>query len=265
MSTTLNLADCLLTQGRNLHQLGRSHDALHVLDRLTTLQELPPEVAEEAATRLAEILLRDHQYTRARRHLTAALAREPQSARLNYLMASALDLDEQGDPEQALEHYRRSLAADPDQPQCLTECGLLAVDLGQGEDGLQALRRAVELAPDDPEVVGGLVEGLRQLDRIEDARRTLRAALFRNPRHAGFQKLWSDFQFQELCEAQAAARDRIWEQRRDADEPVLLSFARLAANTARPAGRKVIRQDPASPPPPPHWPRSEFVTDRKHA
>jgi tetratricopeptide (TPR) repeat protein len=265
MSKTLNLIDSLLTTGRNLHQIGRTHDALRYLGRLADLRELPTEVAVEARTRLAEIHLQNRQYAHAQGHLTALLTRQPHHAQSHYLMASALDQDEKGDPLTALEHYRASLRGDSNQPYCLSEFGLLAVSVGEEEEGLKALHRAVELAPDEPGILGKLVEGLCLADRPEEARRTLQAALFRHSRHAGFRKLWSDFQFHQLREAQEASGPGRAENHVQRDEPVLLPFVRPVSETPPAVGRKIIRKDGPSSPAPPHRPRLERMADRKHA
>jgi tetratricopeptide (TPR) repeat protein len=266
MSKTLNLIDLLLARGRAQHDIGRTYDALQTLGRLTRLQELPQEVAEEAQDRLAEIQMHHRQYGRARRHLTAALAHSPNDAGYLYRMGSALDLDEQSDPEAALHHYRQSLQADPDQPRCLSDFGLLALCLGNDEEGLQALQRAVELAPDDPEILSKLLEGLCEVGQAEEARRLLRVALFRNGRHSGFRKLRSDFEFQQLREAQEAARQPGQDARPGPDGPILLPFAPTTTTTEpKRSGRKRIRRDGPAAPPPPHVPRPGCLPDRKHA
>jgi Tfp pilus assembly protein PilF len=262
MSKTLNLVECLLAMGRNYQVLGRHQDALHLLGRLASFRELRPEVAEEAQARLAEIHLGRDKYVRARRHLSAALTYRPDSKRYHHLMATAHDRDEKGDPQTALEHYRKSLELDPDQPRCLSDFGILAVYLGQSEEGLQALRRAVELAPDDVDATGKLVEGLCLVDQPDEARRTLRAALFRNSRNPRFRKLWNDFQFQQLHDAQQAAQTSEQAGREGSDEPVLLPFVRPAQMSQR---GKVIRQDGASSPAPPHTPRPTSLPNRRHA
>src|SRR5438046_2467787 len=120
MSTTLNLVDHLLLRGRRFQDLGRTHDARAVFGRLLGVHELPAPVAEEVQARLAELELQRHKYLRARRHLTAALAYQPANAHYHQLMAYALEEDDKGDPERALEHYRLSLQADPEQPDCLS-------------------------------------------------------------------------------------------------------------------------------------------------
>jgi tetratricopeptide (TPR) repeat protein len=266
MSKTLNLADRLLAMGRNFQALGRHHDALRTLGRLAGLSDLTGPVAEEAQVRLGEIHLSRRQFQRARRHLTAALAHQPHSARYHYLLAGALAADDQCDPHRAAEHYRRSLQINPDQPSCLGELGLLALRLGQTDEALGYLRRAVELAPNDPVAVGQLVTGLQEADEPDEARQALLAARFRNPRDARFEKLWNEFQFRCLHDEQALQ----WQDRAAAedngDEPRLLPFVRpkRGATGAR-SGRRTVRCDASSPTPAPHTGRPAWLSDRRHA
>lgn len=266
MSTTLNLADCLLAKGRTLQELGRPHDALRLLTRLAGFRELAPAVAEETQTRLAELLLRRRHYLQARRHLTAALAHRPNNARYHYLMATAWEADQKGDRQRAAEHYRRSLQLEPKQPDCLSEFGLLAVRLGQTEEGLKCLKQAVELTPNAPQVVHRLVRGLREAGQADEARNVLRAALFRNPRDGRFRKLWNDFQFQQLRRHQETARQSGEEDEAGGERPVLLPFVRPEpTETPSRGSRKILRRDAASPPAPPHAPRSDRISDQKPA
>jgi Tfp pilus assembly protein PilF len=261
MSRTLNLVDRLLTLGRHLQEIGRECDALQVLGRLSALQDLPADIAEETHIRLAEMKLRAHDYRAAQRHLSAALGHNPANARYHYWLATALDADDDADPAKALEHFERSLEIDPDQADCLSDYGLLALCVDREDEGLEALKRAASLEPDDPEIIGKLVEGLSELGELEEARQTLRAALFRNSRDACFQKLWSDFQFQQLWEAQARERAEIPELDAADEEPIILAFDRPAIPFVRPAAtRKVVRHDGAAVFGDPHlWP------GKKHA
>src|SRR5205814_10600849 len=93
MSKTLNLSECLLVMGRDLHEMGRHDHAAHVLDRLAGFRELPAEVAGECHARLADIFLSRTQYRKARRHLTIALFCRPSGACYCYLSATCLHLD----------------------------------------------------------------------------------------------------------------------------------------------------------------------------
>jgi tetratricopeptide (TPR) repeat protein len=181
-------------------------------------------------------------------------------------MAAALEDDDKGDPERALEHYRLALQADPDEPGCLGDFGLLAMCLGHTEEGLAALRRAAGLAPDDPGILGKLVEGLCEADQAGEARRLILAARFRNPRDGRFLDLWNDFQFQQLHEEQERTRRAARRGAAEADEPRLLPLVRPPEGTAPSSGGKRVRRDPASPIAPPHLPRrARRISGRRQA
>src|SRR5262249_8940108 len=266
MSTTLNLVDSILARGRHLQNLGRDRDALHLLGRLASFRELPTNVAEETQARLAELQRRLEHPRKARRHLTAALAHQPDSARYHHLLARAVEADRRGDPERALHHYRRSLELDPQQADCASEAGLLAVRQGQVEEGLRNLRRAVELNGNDPECVRRLVKGLCLLRKHDEARLVLRAALFRNSRDRRFRMLWDDFQFNELRrarEVERAARDA---NREAGAGPTILPFVRPSRESAAAQARpEILRRDEPHSPRPPHSPKIARLPRRKHA
>jgi Flp pilus assembly protein TadD len=261
MSTMLKLVDQLLSRGQNFQRIGRDHDALQVFNRLAGFRDLSPAVHEEVLSRLSEILLSEGRFTKARRHLTALLVQCPGNARYHYLMASAYDGDERADPHRAAEHYKKSLELDPNQPRCLGEYGLLALELGQTAEGLKSLRRAVELAPADPGALSRLVEGLRQEGRDDEAREALLAARFRNPRDSRFVKLWNDFQFQILHAEQRSNRVNL--ARLEPAPSHILPFVR-PAETER-DGERIVRRDPATLPQPPHLPRRGRLSGKKHA
>jgi tetratricopeptide (TPR) repeat protein len=265
MSRTLNLADRLLALARLFEAMGRSQDALRLLARLAGFRNLPTDKAAETQARLGRLHLRRGRYKQARRHLAAALAYRPDNATYHYQLATAYDQDEDGDPQTAFVHYRQALDLKPDQPDCLADFGLLAICLGNDEDGLKSLRKAADLAPADPDILGKLLEGLCQLERPQEARFLLRDALFRNPRHSGFRKLWSDFRFQRLREEQEAARRSDEVGQGTGTRRMLLPFLRPTDDVPTPAGRKRFRFDGASLPAPPHIPWPVNLPDRKHA
>jgi Tfp pilus assembly protein PilF len=263
MSTTLNMVDHLLARGRRYQELGRDHDALHIFGRVADFRELPADMAEETQARLAEIHLRCGRPRKARRHLTAALRHQPDNASYHEFMACAVEADRRAEPERALEHYRRSLEIDTDQPQCLSAAGLLAVRLGQSEEGLRYLRRAVELSPDDPEMLQSLAKGLCLARRPEEARSALQAAMFRHARDRRFRKLWNDFQFDQLRQEQEAERlDRAGGHSTD-NGPTILPFLR-PVHPEGPArkGRPILRRDAASGTPAPHLPGPSRLPNR---
>jgi Tfp pilus assembly protein PilF len=265
MSRTLNLVECSLTRARTLRTLGAEREALRAFTRLSNLRELKPGVAEEIQSHLAQMLLDRGQPRRARRHLAAALAHQPDNAHYHHLMAGALEADVRSTPGRALDHRRRAAELAPDRPRYLSDYGLLAVHEGQTEAGLAALRRAHELAPGDPEILAQLVEGLCHTEQYEEARSTARAAVFRNSHDERFRRLWDDFQFQQLGAAQESARRRNLGDA-DADQPRILPFVRPAPGTTPTgSGGRIIRRDRAARRAAPHFWGTRQLPDQKHA
>jgi tetratricopeptide (TPR) repeat protein len=226
MKATVNLFDHLLRQGKQFQALRRHRDALRVFEVLAGFRQLPPHIAEQTQVHLAELHLKARRFKRARRHLAAALDHQPECARYHYLMGAACHAEPEGDRGRATEHYRRALELDPEYRKCLADSGLLLLEMGQTEEGLARLRRAQELAPGDVRVLGKLVKGLLGAGRAEEARRALREALFRDRRNPRLNKLWNDFQFQELRRRQES--ERAVRTGEETDGPVLLPFVRPA-------------------------------------
>jgi tetratricopeptide (TPR) repeat protein len=267
MSRMLGLVDSLLVAGRKQQQLGREGEALRIFKRLASFGELPADVAEETQARLAEIQVRRGHYAKARRHLAAALAHQPQSSRYHALMAGALAADDRrGDRERALEHYRLALDLDGEDPNCLSEYGLLAVRMGETEDGFAALRQAIELSPNNPELVTRLVEALCEEGREDEARQVLRLAVFQNPRDARVRRLYSDWRFHQLRRQQQSSRQEVTAGA-GTSGPRILPFVRMIDHSsdesnAR-AARKTVRRDP--PAPQPFKPRHGRLGQRRSA
>lgn len=249
MSMTLNLVDRLMAKARNFEYLGRDHDAAIVLNRLSRFRLLPAKVAQETQTRLGRIYLDRRKFRKARRCLTAALSQQPDDPRSHYFLASAYAEADDGDQQRAAEHYRKSLALDPDQPDCLCDYGQLLFRLGDVAEGLRCYYRAAELAPHDPEVLSMLVNGLEEEGRFVELKRILQIALFRNARDARFRQMWVDFQFRRAWQEQ---RRRLDATTSEEQEPVVLPFAWPAL--------KLVRQDAPESPAQPHASRRTRTT-----
>jgi tetratricopeptide (TPR) repeat protein len=257
MGRTLNLCECLLAMGRDFQAAGRLVEASRVLQRLAGFRDLPAPIAEDAHARLATIFLQLREFKKARRHLTSVLFYRPSHAPYYYQLASALHHDPDVDPTRAVRYYRQALRLDADQPRWWCDFGRLLLQVGRTQKGVVALRKAAELAPDEPAIICRLVEGLCLADRADEACAILRDARFRNPRDPRFRKLWNDYQFRQIHEAQY--------ERPAAGEPVILPFVRRAAlpETPQLPGR-ILRLDTGSKPAP-HLPKPAWRPDSKHA
>ncbi len=197
----------------------------------------------------ARFELRRKKYQRARRHLAASLRYDPENPRYHFLLGQAFDNERHGDLARAAEHYRRSLAADPTQADCLCALGTLALRLNRTEEGLENLRAVARQAPDDLALLARVAAALRTANRADEARSLLLAARFRHPRDGRYLQLWNDSQFHAARRDQAIAQASGNSQD---DAPVLLPFRRPPVESAaRPIGRgKIIRVDgPGTPTP----------------
>jgi lipopolysaccharide biosynthesis regulator YciM len=257
MSTTLNLVDHVLAMGRRYQDAGRTREAVRVLGRLASFREIPAATAEETQVRLAELQLKRRKFARARRHLTAALTYQPNSARLNHLMATATQADDRGDLDRAAEYFRRAIELEPENVPCLAQGGLLAVRLGHTEEGLALLRRAVERDADNADVVAMLVKGLRLAGQADEARAVLRAACFRNPHVRRFRRLWEEYQFQQARNRQDGQRRR--RRLHEGEEAVLLPFVRVNREE-----HGTVRRDGPATVGRPHMARPARRIDQRH-
>src|SRR5439155_8448020 len=108
--------------------------------------------------------------------------------------------------------------------------------------GLTALRKAQRLAPDDAEVLSLVVRGLLNEEREEEARRLIRAALFRNPRDYRFRAIWQRFQFDLLSTHQ---QQRVETTKSAEKQPAILSFP-VPQRGASTAGKTTRHDGPAT-------------------
>lgn len=238
MSRTLNLVDCLLAQGRRLQQLGQLTQATSLLQKLSGFRTLPKEAAEQTQSLLADLQMRRGEFARARRHLRAALSHGPKNADYHHRFAVALEDDPDVDPAQALAHHARCVKLEPKNPRFQIDFAYAALNAGSTAAGLKALRKAQRLAPDDPEVLTCVVRGLTSEGLEEEARRLIRAALFRNARDLRFRAIWQRFQFDVACGRQ---QPTLPQPKAPTPGAEILPFVRPRRKTS--VGGKTIRCD----------------------
>jgi tetratricopeptide (TPR) repeat protein len=258
MSRTLPFTHHLLAMGQHLERLGQNHAASRLLSRLASFRELPPDVAEETHLHLAELHLKDGRFKEARRKLAAALVRQPDNARYHFLMAGAVEEDDDCDQRRSLASYRRCTKLDPENPAYWCALGLCALRQGETLAGLKALRRAQALAPENDEILSQVAQGLRDAGATAEAKKLLLAALFRHPRDQRFRDLWTDHQFHMLHGAQQETEQP--SQPPNKRGPVILPFSRPAPEDT---GTRRIRHDLPSDTPGPKQPQRKRLSGKQ--
>lgn len=243
MGITLSLSDCLLEMGREMQAQGRRREALKLFARLTRFRDLPAPIAEEARGRLADLMIGEKQFRKARRHLSVLMCLRPSEGKYFYLYALATQRDKAADPHRAIKFYRQALDLDPTQPRWWADYGKLLIRIGRTEEAVTALQQAHEIAADDPVVVGRLVEALCLAERADEAQAILRASRFAKPRDGRFRKLWNDFQYGQIVQSQGPSTG----------DPLILPFVRRAqVNAAGRTNGPILRIDDARPAAGPH-------------
>lgn len=197
MQATINMAQALLEQGKGLWEQDRYEEATRVLSRLLGLRAIPAETAERAQFYLADMQLAQGHYAKARRHLSAAIA-SGGSGDTHFMMACALDWDEQADPRRAYAHYRQAVTLEPGQPLYSSAYALMRIRQKSGRtkfdrEALRRLRAAVAAEPEDPDIAYNYAAGLLQMGRHGEAEFALRRARKRWPGHPAFEELWQDY------------------------------------------------------------------------
>jgi tetratricopeptide (TPR) repeat protein len=228
---TINMAQALLERGRQLWEQDRYDEASGVLSRLLSLRELAPEVAERAQFYLGDIQLAQGSYSKARRHLAAAIGSGSASGETHFLMACALEWDDDADFRHAYRHYRRAVELEPGQPLYSSAYALMRIRRKPDgskfdREALRRLRDAFSASPDDADVVYNYAHGLMTMGRESEAEVALRRARKRWPDHPAFEQLWHDYLVQRGILPKSATTVPNGERLRvggDA-EPTILAF-----------------------------------------
>ena len=245
MQAVINMAQALLEKGRELWGQDRYDEATRVLTNLLGFRVLAPKIAERAQFYLGDIHLAQGHYFKARRHLAAAVATGTDSGEVHFLLACALDWDDQADTDQAYHHYRKAVELEPGQPlyssaYALTRIRRKAGQVRQDREALQRLRTAFAAAPDDVDIVYNYAAGLLDLGRALEAELVIRRARKRWSGHPAFEELW--YQLLEQRNQNQLTRPEPGTRRPlrviSDDEPVVLMFPKVPQG---PTGPKPLR------------------------
>jgi tetratricopeptide (TPR) repeat protein len=128
-------------------------------------------------------------YQKAKRHkeaeeaLRQALARDPKSLRVLFLLGASLE--RQGLHDEAEAIFRQALQVQPDFPPALNYLGYMNADRGvRLEESHALLEKAVALDPENGAYLDSLGWALYRLNRLEQAEAVLRKAVAKQPKAA---------------------------------------------------------------------------------
>ena len=201
MSKMLTLTGDGLTVAARLFDLGQSTRAAGVLATLESGTETPADRVKVLRA-AAQVALTQERFRKARKLLREAIALAPADAALWHDLGRAYEDDPHGSDRQAARRYKKATTLNADDPKHRAALGRAMVRINETTSGVKVLLRAAAAAPADAEVLGVVVEGLREAGRAEDAFRLLSKARFLAPADTRIERLWNRARFDLLAEEQ---------------------------------------------------------------
>ncbi len=239
---SINMAQALLERGRELWEQDRYEEACRVLTRLLGLRVLKPQIAERAQFYLGDMQVAQGFYSKARRHLSAAISTGTASGEAHFLMACALEWDDDSDLGHAYRHYRRAVELEPGQPLYSSAYALMRIRRKSkrtkfDREALARLRDSFAACPDDSDIVYNYAFGLIEMARFGEAEFALKRARKRWPDHPAFEGLWHDFLIRRglLPGSRRAPADTPAPCVVSDEEPVIIPFPTNCPRVDRPA------------------------------
>lgn len=259
MSMMLSLINAGWESVRCAAAQGRRADALTHITQLLSRPDLPASLAANAHRLAGELSTEAERYPEARRHLRAAAALEPSSARTFYMLGLALERDPHGCDRRAAIQFRR--ASELEQVNCLYRAafGRAAVRCGRTKTALRALLVAVRNAPGELPVLRVAIDGLLEAGAIKSAQRVLTQARFLKPNNRELMAMWERTRF-ETARREQREQGGTTRHRQDAEHAkdggrVVLPFVRLVGKPVESSDSDIgYRRDVVSLPQP-HFPR----------
>ena len=145
-------------------------------------------------------------YRKARNHLRIAEKCDPNNAEIHFELAQSQERDPYGSDRRAARRYQLAVKYAPRTPKYLAAFGRSLVRLNRVSRGVRYLREAAAKAPCDSIVLGIVVDGLREADRMYEAYKLVSHAKFRVPKSKEITLLWNDVKFQLAQSAQTGPR-----------------------------------------------------------
>lgn len=164
-----------------LESLERADEARAVLEEL--LRDEPERAT--AALRLARLEAAAGELERARQRFRSLAGRDLEPALAANVEFHLGNLTAESAPQEAIEHFRRSVALDPGEPEAHFNLATLLARRGRYAEAAEAYRAVLELDPEHP--TAGVARGMALVlaERYGEARSHLEATLEAQPSNVG--------------------------------------------------------------------------------
>ena len=136
----------------------------------------------EYHSKLGSLLLERKQVNEAIAHFRKALALQPDDAGLHHHFGAVLA--KQGQMDEAIRHYQEALRLNPDQADAHNGLGVALHEKGQMDEGIRQLQEAIRLEPDHTDAHYNLGVAFYQQGHTVEAIREFQAVIRLKPDHA---------------------------------------------------------------------------------
>jgi len=133
-------------------------------------------------SKLGSLLLERGQVNEAIAHFQKALALQPDDAGLHNHFGTVLA--KQGQSDEAIRQYQEALRLEPDHADAHNNLGATFAEKGQTDEAIRQYREALRLKPDHADAHNGLGVALHEKGQMDEAIRQLQEALRLKPDHA---------------------------------------------------------------------------------
>lgn len=202
MSRTLTLIPTGWEQVRAAAERGSRAGALGQLERVLARPDVPPALVADGHRLAAELALELGRYATARRHLKVVADLEPAHAGTRFLLGRAWEEDPDGCDRRAAIAFKKATALDGTHALSRACFGRAAARCGKVKLGTREMCAAAEAAAGDVAVVRVVAQGLLEVGKVGDARRTVARARFLNPGSGELTALWQRVNFESARRTQ---------------------------------------------------------------
>jgi Flp pilus assembly protein TadD len=181
----------LMNQAKAQIDRGRYSEAAHLLDRVIHHPRLEPEMGAEANFLLSQIHFACADVGEAERSARLAVNASDENPDYHFILARALEED--GDENEALNHYAVAARLAPEDSHKVLSYARVVAKQKSSSRGVRLMQSVYARKSDDPSVVASVVEGLMANDQVEEAELVVRQVMYRHGEDVRFRRIRDRF------------------------------------------------------------------------
>jgi len=181
----------LMDQAKAQIERGRYSEAALLLDRVIHHPRLEPEMGAEANFLLSQIHFACADVSEAEKSARLAVSASEENPDYHFILARALEED--GDDDEALNHYAVAARLAPEDSHKVLQYARVVARQKSPSRGVRLMQSVYARQCDDPAVVASVVEGLMANEQMEEAELVVRQVMYRHGDDVRFRRIRDRF------------------------------------------------------------------------